>query len=126
MGNAKKRKKLKFKYVIPDKLPDYYVNGAFGGITPREEIHMHFFSERNPIPKELTLSLGENGDVTPEETEKIVGGDVVRLVQASIIMDVGTAIAIRDWMNERINFILEAKEDKKKPAKKKSDKKRGK
>ena len=102
-----------FKYVIPDHITDNYVNGVFGGTTPREEIHMHFFSERNPIPKAFTLESTQKDNI-PKEIEVIKGGDVVRLIQASIIMDINTAVSIRSWLDDRINFLetIEKKEKK--------------
>lgn len=110
-GKQKKSERIKFKYVIPDHITDNYVNGVFGGTTPRQEIHMHFFSERNPIPKAFTLEVTEK-DKSLKEVEVIKGGDVVRLIQASIIMDITTAVSIRDWLNDRIKH-LEPTENKK-------------
>ena len=119
----KKTEKIKFKYVIPDHITDNYVNGVFGGTTPREEIHMHFFSERNPIPKAFTIERTEK-DNLPKEIEVIKGGDVVRLIQASIIMDKTTAVSIRNWLNDRINFLESAEEkDNNKKSKKFQEKK---
>jgi len=51
---AKKINNVSFRYVYPDDLHDLYVNGLWGGVTPRNEIYVHFFSERHPIPKIVT------------------------------------------------------------------------
>ena len=105
---GEKPKSLKFKYVYPEDLRDLYVNGVFGGVTPRNEIHAHFFSERHPIPKSVTHELKENGSLGPEKSiEK--GGDVVRFVQTSIIMDVGAATVLRDWLTQNIEFVKKMK-----------------
>ncbi len=96
MPAKKKTKTIKFKYVIPDELPDYYVNGAFGGVTPRNELYIHFFSERNPIPKELSVRIESDSKKVLSEKE-IAGGDVIRLIQSSLVMNLDTAIALRDW-----------------------------
>ena len=106
---ADKPNKITFKYVCPEDLRDLHVNGLFGGVTPRDEIYIHFYSERHPIPKKATHTLDEEG-VPSKEAEMEVGGDVVRLVQASITLDISTAIAMRDWLNEKINFISASKE----------------
>ena len=107
---ADKPNKITFKYVCPEDLRDLHVNGLFGGVTPRDEIYIHFYSERHPIPKRATHKLDEEG-VPSKEAEMEVGGDVVRLVQASITLDISTAIAMRDWLNEKINFISASKEE---------------
>lgn len=101
---------ITFKYICPDDLRDLHVNGLFGGVTPRDEIYIHFYSERHPIPKRATHKLDEKG-VPSKEADIEVGGDVVRLVQASISLDIGMAIAMRDWLNEKIKFISSSKEE---------------
>lgn len=102
MGDVKG--KITFKYVYPEDLRDLYVNGLFGGVTPRKEIYAHLYSERHPIPKKVVHSVENNGTLGPEE-EIEKGGDVVRFVQTSIIMDLQTAISFRDWLNGRIEYI---------------------
>lgn len=102
----KKNKELKFKYVIPDHISDCYVNGLWGGVTPRDEINMHFYSERHPIPKEAIYRMAETSTTSEQSEEPVFGGDVVRLIQASIIMDLNTAIGIREWLDDKISFIL--------------------
>ena len=117
-GKQKKSERIKFKYVIPDHITDKFVNGVFGGTTPRQEIHMHFFSERNPIPKAFTLEVNEK-DKSLKEIDIIKGGDVVRLIQASIIMNLTTAVSIRNWLDDRINSLESTeKKDKNKKSKK--------
>ena len=101
--------KITFKYVYPEDLRDLYINGIFGGATPRKEIYAHLYSERHPIPKTVVHSVEQNGMLGPEEkTEK--GGDIVRFVQTSIVMDLNTAIAFRDWLSQRIEFIQSTQE----------------
>ncbi len=110
--NKKKQAKFKFKYVIPDHLQDCYVNGAWGGVTPRGEIHMHLYSERHPIPLEITHNVKKNGTLG-KSREVVMGGDVVRLVQSSMVFDLKTAIAIRDWLSKMIEAFEEQEKDKK-------------
>jgi hypothetical protein len=107
---ADKPSKITFKYVCPENLRDLHINGLFGGVTPRDEIYIHFYSERHPIPKKSTHEIDEHG-VLSKEAEMEIGGDVVRLVQASIALDINTAVAMRDWLNEKINYIIASKED---------------
>lgn len=99
--NNSKKKRLTFKYVIPDNLRDFYVNGAHGGITARGEISMHLYCERGPIPLTVTHIINKNGTLSKISRSKY-GADVIRFVQSSVIMDVGTAAAIRDWLDRNI------------------------
>jgi hypothetical protein len=85
---------------------------------------MHLFCERHPIPKNIKHKVKADGTLSDEiSTEK--GGDVVRIIQSSVIMDENTAIAIRDWLNDRIKF-LESLRDKDKKGNKKTNQKIGK
>lgn len=105
MSNQKQANvKFKFKYVIPENLRDLYVNGLWGGITPRNEIHIQFYNERHPIPNSLTCAVDEKGQIG-ELVEHDIGGDVVRVIQTSIVMDYPTAVSVRNWLNERIDHI---------------------
>jgi len=108
---AEKKSNASIKYVYPEHLRDLYVNGLWGGFTPRHEMYIHFFSQRNALPKTATHEIqdGKLGKEVSLET----GGDLVRLVQASIILDKSTALAFRDWLNEMIAQMTEKKEDKK-------------
>lgn len=99
-------KELSFRYVYPSDLRDCYVNGVWGGYTPRGEIYMHFFSERHPIPKTVRHEVTEDFKLGPE-IYKETGGDVVRLIQTSVIMDLDSAIAIRDWLSNKITQMQE-------------------
>ncbi len=106
----KAKSELTFKYVHPDGLRDCYVNGAWGGLTPRKEIHMHLYSERHPIPKTATHKVKKNGSL--EKSAKIeLGADVVRLVQASVIMNINTAISLRDWLTKTIESVVETEKE---------------
>ncbi len=105
---AEKPTKITFKYVHPENLRDLYANGVFGGVTPRNEIYIHFYSERHPIPKTATHDLDDKG-VPSKDGDIKLGGDVVRLVQSSIIINEGTAIALRNWLNERLENINKLK-----------------
>jgi hypothetical protein len=101
---AEKSKKITFKYVHPEGLRDLYVNGLWGGVTPRGEIYAHFYSERHPIPKKAIHEISEDGSLNPT-VEIESGGDAVRLIQASICMDMQTAIAFRDWLTNQIDIV---------------------
>ena len=99
-----KPSEITFRYVCPEDLRDFYVNGIYGGVTPRNEIYIHFYSERHPILKRATHKIDDKG-LLVKEGDVEMGGDVVRFVQTSIAMDAGTAVAFRDWLNERIDYI---------------------
>ena len=111
MAEEKRAKnQLKFKYIIPDHLQDCYVNGLWGGITPRDEVIIHFFSERFPIPKNEMYEL-EGNELNPVPVEKEAGGDVVRLIQSSVVMDIQTAVSLRSWLDNHLKRWDELKKN---------------
>jgi hypothetical protein len=103
--------KLTFKYVYPENLRDLYINGCWGGVTPRKEIYMHLFSERHPIPKSVTHSVDKKTMALGKEIDKEEGGNVVRLIQTSVAMDISTAIAVRDWLDDKIKAVQKMNEE---------------
>jgi len=103
------KKELTFKYVIPDNLKDCYVNGVWGMVSPKGEINMHLYSERLPIPNSETHEIVK-GDINPVPISRNTGGDIVRLIQSSVVMDMQTAIALHRWLGERIDYFFKTKE----------------
>jgi hypothetical protein len=105
-------------------MKDCYINGAYGGVTSRQEIVMQLFSERGPLPKQLNIEVEEDGSIS-KPGEPQFKADVIRLVQASLIMDAGTAKAIRDWLDDKIKYVseLNKSETKEAPSKAKGKKK---
>jgi hypothetical protein len=83
------------------------VNGAFGGFSPDGQLFMAIFSERPPFPDATVYSVEANGQIGPEIIEKrqtTSKGKIVRELEAGLSMDVRTARAIVQWLNERIDI----------------------
>jgi hypothetical protein len=104
----KESKNIKFKYVFPEGLRDLYVNGVYGGLTFENKIVMHLFSERTPIPEEETYSLAPEGNLGEKINAK-TGGDVIRLVQCTAIMEPGTAQALINWLQDKLDALSKQK-----------------
>jgi len=99
-------KTIKFKYKFRDDYNPVYVNGAYGGITPKGEIIANFFLERHAIPKKETLNIEEDNDTKRVEFEP---GDLhdslVRYVETGIVMNVDTAREIITWLQDKLQMI---------------------
>ena len=104
METREKAREIKIKYVIPDDLRDLTVSGFWGGITPSAHIHMHAFSERQPLPNKEKLQINQDGEMI-EQPDIEAGGDIIRLVQASLVMDYATAVQLREWLDEKITLL---------------------
>ena len=97
------------KYIIPDDLRDYHIDGASVSATPARNINLHFFSERRPIPKTAVHEFDEKGNVL-KDPKMIYGCEIVRLIQTSIVIELDTAKAIVNVLQKTIKE-LEGKTD---------------
>ena len=104
---AHNENQIPVKYVIPDNLPDLYVSGAWGGIS-WGKVHLHFFSERNAIPKGTGYVVSEGNIAEAPQLQQGPKAPIVRLVQSSIVMDLPTAINVRDWLTDKIDRLIQA------------------
>ena len=91
------------KYVIPEDQHDRFINGIWGGFTQEGMMNMHFYHERLPLPKKTYHEITEEGVRGQGRAE--FGGNVVRIVQSSLIMNVGMAVQLRDWLNDNLANI---------------------
>jgi hypothetical protein len=101
-----KKNTLRFKYVFPDDFCPEYANGAQGGVTPRGEILMNFFLERQPVPKSIVYEMHDDGvigDVIQDECEpKDFQHMMVRNITCGVMMNLETARQVRDWLDSQI------------------------
>jgi hypothetical protein len=82
-----------------------HADGAWGGISPFGDIHMAFYSERSAIPDvgKLTLSAKTGQFTKPEQYE--ADSEIVREMEADVVVDLNTAIRIRAWLDDKIRSV---------------------
>jgi hypothetical protein len=98
--------KLSFQFIKSSGFRIIHADGANGGITPRGNIFLAFYSERIPIPEVVTHQLNPDGTLGPEipEERKMKSG-VIREMDFGVMMDVPVAEALHLWLGQ----LLEAK-----------------
>ena len=104
MANRKKPKKVEiaFDFIKSNYFRVIHVDGAFGGLAPNGAIHMSVFSQRHPIPKKVVHEL-DGAKLGPELLNKReVRKAIVREVEADLVLNIGEAILLRDWLDSRI------------------------
>jgi len=103
--------KVKFKFKFDKSYNPTYINGAFGGITPKGEIAMNFFLERHAIPNEQTYLVTDEGTLGEEVKEERKPDDhkisFVRYVETGVVFDYRTAKELQIWLNDKIAQIEE-------------------
>ncbi|KKL50825.1 hypothetical protein LCGC14_2301630 [marine sediment metagenome] len=102
MSAESEEKKITFHY---EKHPDYkvvYANGAYGGIGPRGEFKIDLFIEHTKIPDEVTYLLVPDG-IGPPVNRKPETPPITREIQMGVIMTIGNAKSIVEWITRHIN-----------------------
>ncbi len=95
---------FKFKYVFTYDYNPVYVNGAHGGVTPRGELVINFYQERQPLPNSITQELNPNGTVGAEvavEPEDL-NRSLVRFVSNGVVLSHSTARELHYWLGEKL------------------------
>lgn len=96
--------RISFDYVKGNFFRVIHVDGAIGGITPGADgLHFSLFSERAAIPLRVTHEV-ENGHLG-KEVDRQVRDAVIREVEVTVTMDVGTAVSFHKWLTEKIEEL---------------------
>ncbi len=97
-----KPKEMEFHFLKTNNYRSFYIDGAFGGITPSGLLAMDLFLERRPTPRKMIHAIEENGklgSVIEKETKE----GIIREIECGLIMNIDTAIKIKDWLDGKIN-----------------------
>ena len=108
MSSNDGKKKIEFKYT---KSPDYrlkYVNGAFGGPTPKGEIKIDFFIDHMETPDGVVYAITPNGQIGEEIKRTPLKQPITRELQVGIIANLQDAKSLHEWLGRHIR-TLEAK-----------------
>lgn len=77
-------------------------NGIFGGITPRGELRIDFFSEYSEVPKSVTLRITKEGTVTEEQD---TNPRIVRMIQMGVLVPADHIESFADWFQAKAEEI---------------------
>ncbi len=98
--------RVRFDYLKSAAFRVLHADGVIGGITPRLDVHVDFWSERFAIPQQVVHELTKDGLLGEEVEEERKSRDaIVREVEAGVVMDLEVARSFRDWLSERIAEI---------------------
>lgn len=110
---GKQSKDITFHYIKNSGYRLFPSDGAFGGITSRGKICVNFFAERAPIPKSTKYKIDKNGslDLNSAVHSSDSKEGIIREIESGILMDIDTAIQLRDWLTDKINIYLKQAEN---------------
>ena len=96
-----------FKYKFSDDYNPLYANGAYGGISARGEIVIHFYLERTPVVRKQVNQLtpdGRVGDIVEVEPDD-VHTQIIRFVQTGVVLDRKVAKQLHSWLGKQLESL---------------------
>lgn len=107
MGN--KKPEITFKYIFNYGYNPTYVNGAQGGFSPRGEMVMHFYLERQPLPEAISHEITPEGGIGPETSvePRDLPSSMVRFIDTGVVMSYENAKLFHAWMGEKLREVEE-------------------
>lgn len=105
MSNQKPE--ITFKYVFNYGYNPSYVNGAQGGFSPRGELVINFYLERQPLPETVTHEITPQGAIgreTAVEPEDLASS-MVRFIDTGVVMNYENAKVFHAWMGEKLREV---------------------
>jgi hypothetical protein len=93
---------IEIRYVRLPAFRSFHVDGVFGGFTPRGQLFMNFYVEHTPLPERMVYRWNNDGPPVEdrEAREQVAGTE--RMVECGIILDVSTALTLRDWLTSAL------------------------
>jgi hypothetical protein len=104
-----KKSEITFKYVFNYAYNPTYVNGAHGGFSPRGELVMHFYLERQPLPESIRHEITPEGTIGRETGVEPadMSGSMVRYIDTGVVMNYENARVFHAWMGDRLREVEE-------------------
>ena len=97
------RAHINFHYIKANQFRVIHADGVHGGLHPRGNIQMSFFSERVPIPKKVSHEIADDGRLGKEIVAERESRDgIVREVEVGVVMGVEEARALVKWLQLKI------------------------
>ncbi len=101
---SNKKNEMTFKYIFQYDYNPVYVNGAHGGISPRGELVMNFYLERQPLPNSIAHEITAAGTIGPETDVEPsdLSRSLVRQVINGVVVNYQTARELHYWLGEKL------------------------
>jgi hypothetical protein len=105
MSNQKPE--ITFKYVFNYGYNPSYVNGAQGGFSPRGELVINFYLERQPLPEAISHEITAQGAIGRETNVEPadLASSMVRYIDTGVVMNYENAKVFHAWMGEKLREV---------------------
>jgi hypothetical protein len=93
---------LEFDFIKSNFFRVIHADGAFGGLGPRGDMHMQFFSERRAIPTKIVHAI-DGTKLGPEIKDKRESREAfVREVEVDVVMNMAQVRSLHKWLGDKI------------------------
>lgn len=102
-----RKPEINFKYVFNYGYNPSYVNGAQGGFSPRGEMVINFFLERQALPDTITHEITAEGAIgrqTGCEPENL-DSSLVRFIDTGVVMSYENARVFHAWLGDKLSEL---------------------
>ncbi len=100
---------VRFHYIKSNHFRVVRGDGIFGGLTPKGDISVAFYSERMAIPQQTVQLINPDGTLGDEDLSKrVVKEGIVRELEVDIVMNIEMVRALRAWLETQIKVYEEA------------------
>lgn len=104
-GEAEPSDEMAIEFVKTSLYRNIHIDGVYGGLTPKLEIHMAVFTEHQPLPMRIVHEL-KDGRLGPEKLDKrIISGEMERQLEAGITMSPAVARLVVSWLQKQIEQV---------------------
>lgn len=94
---------ITFHFIKSNSFRVMHVSGAYGGITPRAEVHAAIYSERSPIPRQIRQAIAADNQLG-EVLEQTQRDGVIREVEADLVMAPDVARSFGQWLIDKADI----------------------
>jgi hypothetical protein len=89
-----------------------FVDGLWFGVTPGGLVHVAVYSERSPIPTEITMQIALDSSTADEDrTKRVVREGVFRELEAGLIMTPENARLFGQWLIMKSDELMTLKQN---------------
>ena len=106
---SNKKPEITFKYDFNYGYNPSYVNGAQGGFSPRGEMVINFYLERQPLPDAISHEITPEGAIGQETRvePKDLSSSMVRFVDTGVVMSYENAKVFHAWLGDKLHEVEE-------------------
>jgi hypothetical protein len=104
INNEEAIRKIRFIHKRNPEFRTFFIDGAFGGISPTGKILMDLFHTSLPIPSVMEYKLTDE-NMVGEELFRQQDEGFIRDFECRIVLDIEAAKLIKEWLENQIKTI---------------------